>query len=131
MSVSALLRPPTGCALVQRLFLEIPHRDTESQSNAALSHTPRPLSGVMSTANQHWKEAATVATARIPVAIWTPLFPPCFVFEFICIRPSLLAVKCRVALYVNPVVGFRRGVAAEAVLLVVSRDLIVRCIGFK
>ena len=47
------------------------------------------------------------------------------------IRPFLLAVKYRVALYVNPVVGFRRDVAAEAVLLVVSRDLLVRCIGFK
>jgi hypothetical protein len=66
-----------------------------------------------------------------PVAIWTLLLPPCFLFKFICIRPSLLAVKYRVALYVNPVVGFRRDVAAEAVLLVVSRDLLVRCIGFK
>jgi len=52
-------------------------------------------------------------------------------FEFICIRFSLLAVKYWVALYVNPVVDFRRDVAAEAVLLVVSRDLLVRCIGFK
>src|SRR5579884_572655 len=43
----------------------------------------------------------------------------------------LFAVQHRVALYVNPLVGFRRGVAAEAVLLVVSRHLLVRCIGFE
>src|SRR5947208_10593688 len=66
-----------------------------------------------------------------PCVVWILLYPPCFLFEFICIRFSLLAVKYWVALHVNPVVGFRRDVAAEAVLLVVSRDLLVRCIGFK
>src|SRR5689334_9525406 len=58
-----------------------------------------------------------------PCVVWTLLFFPCSLFEFICIRSSNLAVKYWVALYAKPVVGFRWDVAAEAVILVISRDL--------